>query len=84
MLGAEGEELLYIATHGPFEKGKDVITRARDGSLRAYQLKSGNDLPPNSHPFITEDSRLRFGAEIVSSPPGLCGCGKRGAVSTSA
>lgn len=42
MLAAEGEELLYIATHGPFEKGKDVITRARDGSLRAYQLKSGD------------------------------------------
>jgi len=42
MLAAQGEELLYIATHGPFEKGKDVITRARDGSLRAYQLKSGD------------------------------------------
>lgn len=42
MLAAEGEELLYIATHGPFEKGKDVITRARDGNLRAYQLKSGD------------------------------------------
>lgn len=42
MLAAEGEELLYIATHGPFEKGKDVITRARDGSIRAYQLKSGD------------------------------------------
>ena len=42
MLAAEGEELLYIATHGPFEKGKDVITRAPDGSVRAYQLKSGD------------------------------------------
>jgi len=42
MLAAEGEELLYIASHGPFEKGKDVITRAPDGGIRAYQLKSGD------------------------------------------
>jgi hypothetical protein len=42
LLAAEGEELLYIATHGPFEKGKDVITRAPDNSIRAYQLKSGD------------------------------------------
>jgi hypothetical protein len=42
LLAAEGEELLYIATHGPFEKGKDVITRASDGSINAYQLKGGD------------------------------------------
>jgi hypothetical protein len=42
LLAAEGEELLYIATHGPFEKGKDVITRATDNGIRAYQLKGGD------------------------------------------
>ncbi|MGC1361708.1 MAG: hypothetical protein WA419_10165 [Silvibacterium sp.] len=42
LLAAEGEELLYIARHGPFEKGKDVVTRAPDSSIRAYQLKGGD------------------------------------------
>jgi hypothetical protein len=42
LLAAEGEELLYIATHGPFEKGKDIITRSPDKSIRAYQLKGGD------------------------------------------
>jgi hypothetical protein len=42
LLAAEGEELLYIATHGPFEKGKDVITRTPDKNIRAYQLKGGD------------------------------------------
>ncbi len=42
LLASEGEELLYIATHGPFEKGKDVITRSPDNSIRAYQLKGGD------------------------------------------
>ena len=42
LLAAEGEELLYIATHGPFEKGKDVITRLPDDEIRAYQLKCGD------------------------------------------
>src|SRR5216683_2719353 len=42
LLATEGEELLYIATHGPFEKGKDVITRAPDRSIRGYQLKGGD------------------------------------------
>ena len=42
LLATEGEELLYIATHGPFEKGKDVITRLSDNSIRAYQLKGGD------------------------------------------
>ena len=46
--------------------------------------RNAGDMPPNSHPFITGDSRLKFGFEIVSSPPRLCGCGKREAVSTSA
>ncbi len=42
LLAAEGEELLYIASHGPFEQGKDIITRLANKSLRAYQLKSGD------------------------------------------
>ncbi len=41
LLASEGEELLYIATHGPFEKGKDVVTHMPD-SIRAYQLKVGD------------------------------------------
>lgn len=42
LLSTQGEQLLYIATHGPFEKGKDVITRAPSGRLRGYQLKGGD------------------------------------------
>ena len=42
MLASEGERLLYIATHGPFEKGKDIVTRLPDGAVRAYQLKGGD------------------------------------------
>jgi hypothetical protein len=42
MLASEGEQLLYIATHGAFEKGKDVVTRLFDASVRAYQLKGGS------------------------------------------
>lgn len=42
MLAAEGETILYVSTHGPFEKGKDVITRTPAGEIRAYQLKAGD------------------------------------------
>jgi hypothetical protein len=42
VLAAEGETILYVSTHGPFEKGKDVITRTTLGEVRAYQLKAGN------------------------------------------
>ena len=42
MLAGEGEQLLYVAKHGPFEKGKDVVTRLADGRVRAYQLKGGD------------------------------------------
>ena len=42
LLSAKGEKLLYIATHGQFEKGKDVITELPDGTLRAYQMKGGD------------------------------------------
>jgi hypothetical protein len=42
VLAAEGETILYVSPHGPFEKGKDVITRTTTGETRAYQLKAGN------------------------------------------
>jgi hypothetical protein len=42
VLAADGETILYISSHGPFEKGKDVITRTSSGELRAYQLKAGD------------------------------------------
>jgi hypothetical protein len=42
VLAAEGETILYISTHGPFEKGKDVVTRHPNGEIRAYQLKAGD------------------------------------------
>jgi len=42
VLAAEGETVLYVSTHGPFEKGKDLVTRTADGEIRAYQLKAGD------------------------------------------
>ena len=42
MLAAEGETILYVSPHGPFEKGKDVVTRTASGEIRAYQLKAGD------------------------------------------
>lgn len=42
MLAAEGETILYVSSHGPFEKGKDIITRTEGGEIRAYQLKAGD------------------------------------------
>jgi hypothetical protein len=42
VLAAEGETILYVSSHGPFEKGKDVITRTAVGEIRAYQLKAGD------------------------------------------
>ena len=42
MLAAEGETILYVSVHGPFEKGKDIITRTATGEIRAYQLKAGD------------------------------------------
>lgn len=42
VLAARGEAILYISTHHPFEKGKDIITRTRNGKINAYQLKAGN------------------------------------------
>ena len=42
LLSAQGEKLLYIASHGQFEKGKDVVTELPNGRLRAYQMKAGD------------------------------------------
>jgi hypothetical protein len=42
VLAAAGETVLYVSTHGPFEKGKDIVTRAPGGEIRAYQLKAGD------------------------------------------
>jgi hypothetical protein len=42
LLSSQGERLLYIASHGQFEKGKDVITELPSGQLRAYQMKGGD------------------------------------------
>jgi hypothetical protein len=33
---------VYIASHGQFEKGKDVVSELPDGRLRAYQMKGGD------------------------------------------
>ena len=42
LLSAQGEKLVYIASHGQFEKGKDVVTELPDGRIRAYQMKGGD------------------------------------------
>jgi hypothetical protein len=42
LLSAQGEKLLYIASHGQFEKGKDVVTELSSGQIRAYQMKGGD------------------------------------------
>ena len=42
LLAAEGETILYVSPHGPFEQGKDVITIDKRGRPRAYQLKQGD------------------------------------------
>ena len=42
LLAAEGETVIYLSSHGPFEQGKDVVTFDKSGKLRGYQLKSGD------------------------------------------
>jgi hypothetical protein len=41
LLMAEGEAVVSISTHGQMEQGKDVITKLKNGKIRAYQLKCG-------------------------------------------
>ncbi len=72
MLASEGEQLLYIATHGPFEKGKDVITRLPDGRVRAYQLKGG-DIKLGEWRSITE--QINNLVELPVNLPQLPGIG---------
>ena len=31
-----GETILYVSSHGPYEKGKDVITRATNAEIHAF------------------------------------------------
>jgi len=42
LLAAEGETVIYVSPHGPFEQGKDVITIDETGRARAYQMKRGD------------------------------------------
>jgi hypothetical protein len=42
LLVAEGETVVYISPHGPFEQGKDVVTLDKKGNVRGYQLKCGD------------------------------------------
>ncbi len=42
LISAQGERLVYIASHGPFEKGKDVISVTSEGRVKAYQMKGGD------------------------------------------
>jgi hypothetical protein len=42
LLAAEGETILHISAHGQMEQGKDVIYRAAEGTVHAYQLKGGS------------------------------------------
>jgi hypothetical protein len=42
LLASEGETVLYVSPHGPFEQGKDIVTLDKHGKLRGYQLKCGD------------------------------------------
>ena len=42
MLSAEGHTIIHSTRHSAMELGKDIITRAPDGTPCAYQLKTGN------------------------------------------
>jgi hypothetical protein len=42
LLASEQHRVLHAPVHHPYEHGKDILTRAPDGSLHAYQLKGGN------------------------------------------
>jgi len=37
-----GHTILHVSRHGPLEQGKDIITKAPNGELHAYQTKTGN------------------------------------------
>ena len=42
LLAAEGETIIYVSPHGPFEQGKDIVTTDKTGRVRGYQLKCGD------------------------------------------
>ena len=42
LLASEGYQLLHGPVHHPFEHGKDIVARAPDGTLHAFQLKGGD------------------------------------------
>ncbi len=61
------------------QSGEDIIRRSMiEGDVIDC------DLPPFPHPLITGVSQFCFGFETISSPPRLCGCGKRTLLSTAA
>ena len=42
LLLSKGHKLIYVSTHGPFERGKDIITQNPKGGIEAFQLKGGD------------------------------------------
>jgi hypothetical protein len=58
VLESEGESLIHISTHGPFELGKDIITIGLDKVPRVYQLKGGNVGMGEWRQFKTELDQL--------------------------
>lgn len=58
VLESEGESLIHISTHGPFELGKDIITIGPGKVPRVYQLKGGNVGMGEWRQFKTELDQL--------------------------
>jgi len=70
VLSAEGETILFVSTHGQFEKGKDVITRTPAGEIRAYQLKAGDLGVPDWRKIYGEIVDLvELPIELPGTPP---------------
>jgi len=70
VLAAEGETILYVSPHGPFEKGKDVITRTPGGKTHAYQLKAGDVALSDWRQIYGEIVNLvELPVEVPGSPP---------------
>ncbi|NVM28581.1 MAG: hypothetical protein HWN65_07035 [Candidatus Helarchaeota archaeon] len=42
----EGHQILNISSHGPYEFGKDIVTRDSEGKICVYQLKTGKITKP--------------------------------------
>jgi len=71
MLAAQGYTVMHSTRHSPIEFGKDVIAKAPDGTLCAYQLK-GN---PGARLTLTQMRDIQGQLlQLVSQPikyPGL-------------